>query len=112
MNSMKNVVKNIEHWKVISACLVIYDIIAVNFSYFMALWLRFDTRYSAIPIEYLNAFIKFSPFYTIICIVVFWRLHLYNSIWRFASYNEMIRCIAASFFTAIIQTLGITLFFQ
>ncbi len=109
---MKNVVKNIEHWKVISACLVIYDIIAVNFSYFMALWLRFDTRYSAIPIEYLNAFIKFSPFYTIICIVVFWRLHLYNSIWRFASYNEMIRCIAASFFTAIIQTLGITLFFQ
>ncbi len=112
MNTIKNFIKNIEHWKVISACLVFYDIIAINLSYFLALWLRFDTRYSAIPANYLNAFIRFSPFYTVICLVIFWRLRLYNSIWRFASYNELIRCIAAAFFTSIIQIVGITVFFR
>ncbi len=112
MNGIKNFIKNIEHWKVISACLVIYDIMAVNLSYFMALWLRFDTKYSAIPAEYLDAFLKFSPIYTVICLVVFWRLHLYNSIWRFASYNELIRCIAACGLTAIIQVVGITVLFR
>lgn len=109
---MKNFVKNLEHWKVIAACLVVYDIIVVNFSYLLALWLRFDTRYSSIPINYLNAFIRFSPFYTVVCIFVFWRLHLYNSIWRFASYNELIRCIAAGGITSIVQIIGITVFFQ
>ena len=112
MNGIKSFIKNIEHWKVISACLVIYDIMAVNLSYFMALWLRFDTKYSAIPAEYLDAFLKFSPIYTVICLVVFWRLHLYNSIWRFASYNELIRCIAAGGLTAIIQVVGITVLFR
>lgn len=35
-----------------------YDIVAVNFSYFFGLLIRFDLRYSSIPKEYLNAFIK------------------------------------------------------
>ncbi len=112
MNTIKNFVKSIEHWKVIAVCLVIYDIIAVNLSYFLALWLRFDTRYSAIPEYYLEAFLKFTPLYTIICIVIFWFLRLYNSIWRFASYNELLRCIASSIFTSIIQIAGITILFR
>ena len=32
----------IQHWKVIAFYLIVYDIIAVNFSYFLGLWLRFD----------------------------------------------------------------------
>ena len=34
--------KKLEHWKVIAIYLIIYDMIAVNFSYFMALLVRFD----------------------------------------------------------------------
>ena len=41
----------IQHWKVIAFYLVVYDIIAVNFSYFLGLWLRFDLQYSNIPRE-------------------------------------------------------------
>lgn len=37
--------KKLEHWKVIAIYLIIYDVIAVNFSYFMALLVRFDFRY-------------------------------------------------------------------
>lgn len=104
--------KNMEHWKLISAALVIYDIFAVNFSYFVALWMRFDLKYSAIPKEYLSAFVKFAPIYTVLCILVFWFFRLYRSLWRFASYKELVNAAAATVVTSVIQVLGITFLFH
>ena len=99
----------IDHWKIIALYLVIYDAFVINLSYFLALWLRFDTRFSQIPEGYLVPFLKFAPFYTVICIVIFWFLKLYNSVWRFASYNELLRCIYGSVITSLIHIAGITL---
>lgn len=76
--------KKLEHWKVIAIYLIIYDMIAVNFSYFMALLVRFDFRYSSIPTDYFAAWRSFAPIYTIIILAVFGCMHLYNSVWRFA----------------------------
>ncbi len=104
--------KKIDHWKVIAAYLVIYDIFVVNMSYFLALWLRFDTKFSNIPDLYLFSFCKFAPFYTVLCLIIFWRLRLYNSIWRFASYDELLRCILSSVITTLLQIIGITVFVQ
>ena len=100
----------IRHWHRVSAILVLYDIIMVNAAYFAALWLRFDCRYTLIPDYYLNAWLRFSPFYTVICILVFWRLRLYNSVWRFASYSELLRTVAASVLTTVLHSLCITVF--
>lgn len=102
----------IQHWKVIALYLMIYDIFAVNFSYFLGLWLRFDLRYSNIPKNYLHAFLKFAPIYTIAVLVIFYFLRLYNSLWRFASFNELNRILAASVITTVIQVLGITVIFE
>ncbi len=104
--------KKIDHWRVIAAYLVIYDVFVVNMSYFLALWLRFDTKFSKIPELYLFSFCKFAPFYTILCLAVFGRLRLYNSIWRFASYDELLKCILSSVITTLIQIIGITVFVQ
>mgnify|MGYP004453877559 CR=1 FL=1 len=101
----------IQHWKVIAFYLLVYDIIAVNFSYFLGLWLRFDLQYSNIPREYLSAFLKFAPVYTVAVVVVFYILRLYNSLWRFASFNELNRIFAASVITTVIQIVGITALF-
>lgn len=101
----------IQHWKVIAFYLVVYDIIAVNFSYFLGLWLRFDLQYSNIPREYLSAFLKFAPVYTVAVVIVFYILRLYNSLWRFASFNELNRIFAASVITTVIQIVGITALF-
>lgn len=92
----------IQHWKVVAFYLVVYDIIAVNFSYFLGLWLRFDLQYSNIPREYLSAFLKFAPVYTVAVVIVFYILRLYNSLWRFASFNELNRIFAASVITTVI----------
>lgn len=102
----------IQHWKVIALYLMTYDIFAVNFSYFLGLWLRFDLRYTSIPENYLHAFLKFAPIYTIAVLVIFYFLRLYNSLWRFASFNELNRILAATAITTVIQVLGITVIFE
>ena len=72
--------KGLQHAHIVMIYLVIYDIAAVSLSYFVALWLRFDLRYSAIPAEYLTAWKKFALIYAGLCVAVFWLLRLYRSI--------------------------------
>ena len=102
----------IYHWHKVSLYLMVYDFIAVCMSYFLGLWIRFDCRYSEITADYLMAYIGFIPIYAVICILVFYGLRLYKSIWRFASFNELSRVALSSVITAIIHTIGITVFFQ
>ena len=101
--------RRFEHWQVIALYLIIYDIIAVNAAYFLALWFRFDCTYSRIPEEYFSSYLKFTPWYTIFCILVFWILRLYNSVWRFASYSELMRAVIATAITFVFQVAGMTL---
>ena len=101
-----------EHWKSISLLLVIFDICAVNLAYFIALWLRFDIHFSAIPQEYLSAWVHFIPIYTVVCLGTFWFLRLYRSLWRFASITELWRVILSSVITTVFHVVGITLVFR
>lgn len=110
MSNKKTV--RLELWHTVAAFLVLYDIIAACAAYFLALWIRFDCRYSMIPTDYLNAYAKFIPFYAVACVIVFWILRLYKSIWKFASYSELMRAIIAGVITAIIHYVGITLFIE
>ena len=105
-NNLKK--RHIEHWKVIAFYLIIYDIIAVNFSYFFGLWLRFDLRFSKIPQVYLDSYLKFVPLYTVFALIVFYALHLYKSLWRFASFSELNRIFASSVITTVFHTVFIT----
>ncbi len=100
------------HWHLIAIFLMIYDFFAVNGAYFAALFLRFDAQFSQIPREYLMAWVKFVPIYTIISIGVFWLLRLYHSLWRFASYIELKQAALSSVITAILHTALITLIFR
>ena len=103
---------HLEHWQIIALLLIVYDALAVNAAYLGALMLRFDLMYSRISTQYLVAFFRFAPIYTLFCLALFWYLRLYKSIWRFASYTELIRVIQASVFSALFQIIGITLLFQ
>lgn len=104
--------RHLEHWQVIALYLVLYDIFAVNFSYFLGLWVRFDMLYNKIPEEHLTAFLKFAPWYTIFTVLIFYILRLYKSLWRFASFSELNRIFAATVITTAAHILGITIFFH
>ena len=101
-----------KHWQKVAFYLVLYDIVAVNFSYFFALLLRFDLSYTRIPGEYLSAFLRFAPFYTVFSLILFCLLRLYSSLWRFASISELNRIAVASVLTTIFHSAGITIFFR
>ena len=98
--------KKIEHWQIINIGIGIYDVIAVNLAFFAALWLRFDCQISELPDYYMRAFAHFAPIYTVASCLVFWRARLYRSIWRFASYSELLRTVAATAVTFVIQFVG------
>lgn len=93
--------RSIEHWKVITFFLIIYDYIAVLGSYFMALLIRFDLKYSMIDQRYVNGYIGSIFYYAMFVIVIFQLFKLYKSIWRFASYSELMRVAASTVITGI-----------
>ena len=86
----------VEHWQVVKAMLVIYDVISIAAAYFIALLLRFDFHYSEIPYEYLSPYKKYIPFYIVICVIIYAGMRLYRSIWRFASYDELLRVVKST----------------
>ena len=100
--------RKIEHWELVSLLLMIYDFIAILVSYLAALWLRFDCRFDGIQKEYIQTYFRTAWIYAAFCIVVFWFLRLYKSIWRFASYTELIRVIIGTVLTGVIYFIGVT----
>ena len=110
MKEKKNLHRRMERWEFVSLGLLLYDALAVNAAYFLALWLRYDMRYSAIPPEYLAAFLRFAPVYTAVCLAVFFLLRLYNSLWRFASFNELARSLGAAAITCVFHWVGMNAF--
>ena len=92
--------------------LVIFDVIAVCGSFFVALWLRFDLKYTYIPDIYFGAWLKMAPYYAVFCILVFWAFKLYRSIWRFASFTELQRITIATAITTVTYLVAITLICQ
>ena len=101
-----------EHWYNVATLLVLYDLAIVNFSFISALWLRFDLKFSTIDPSYLKAWAYFTPIYTVFCLFVFWKTRLYKSIWKYASYTELLYIIMATIITAVFHILFITVFFQ
>lgn len=91
--------------------MMLYDMFAVTAAFFLALWLRFDCEFSEIPAGYLIPWLEFAPIYAILSIAVFQIFRLYQSIWRFASVEELKRVIYASVVLAVLHTTIITLCF-
>ena len=100
--------KKMEHWKVVTFLLIAYDFLAVSLSYFAALWLRFDCKFNEIELPYLQVYYHTILIYAVFCIIVFWCVRLYKSIWRFASYSELLRMICATAVTSIVYTISVT----
>ena len=102
--------RKFEHWQVVRLLLMIYDFAAVIVSFGIALWLRFDCKVTSVEPQYLTTYTKTIIIYALFCLVVFWFLRLYKSIWRFASYSELLRVILATVVTGVIYTGSLLVF--
>lgn len=102
--------RKFEHWQVVRLLLMVYDFAAVIVSFGIALWLRFDCKVTSVEPQYLTTYTKTIIIYALFCLVVFWFLRLYKSIWRFASYSELMRVILATVVTGVIYTGSLLIF--
>ena len=100
--------RRIEHWQAISLVLVFYDFLAVCGAYFLGLLVRFDFVYSRIPVWYTETYNRFILPYALGSIIVFALFRMYNSVWRYASYTELIRTFLGSITASVIHTVLIT----
>ena len=110
--SMPNKKKNFEKWRTVAAALMLYDIAVAIGSYFLALWLRFDCNFSEIPQDYLTSWLCFAPLYAVLSVVVFYKLRLYQSIWKFASFVELERIVYSTALLGVAHTVLITVLLQ
>ena len=99
----------IEHWQLITLLMMMVDFALIHAAYFLALWIRFDFVFSSIPKVYLEAYRAFITYYASGCLIVFLLVRLYRSIWRYASYVELLFTLGASIFTSVIHAILITL---
>ncbi|MDO4935193.1 MAG: nucleoside-diphosphate sugar epimerase/dehydratase [Phascolarctobacterium sp.] len=95
--------KKFQSWQVTALLLIIYDVLTVGMAHFMALWLRFDLRYSLIPNVYLHNLWNLMPVIAALSVVLLWHSRLYQSIWRFASFTELIRVLGVAFIVELTQ---------
>ena len=101
-----------EKFHIVSILLALYDIVVSAGAYLVALWIRFDCQYSQIPQDCFMAWLRFMPIYAVVCVFIFWRFKLYQSVWRFASFSELARTAAASLILGVFYTVGITVMFR
>lgn len=94
-----------------SILLAVYDIMAVNVSYFLALLFRFDGFFSQIPDYYVRAYVKFIPIYTILCLVIFYASKMYQSVWQYASFNKLAHTCIGSTVASLLHILLITVIY-
>ena len=97
----------------VALCLVLCDIVSVSAAYFVSLWLLYDLRISLmLPTEEFKTFLTFMPFYAFACVIIFAVLHLYQSLWRFASFVEFRRVVVASLVAGVFYGVFVSIVFQ
>ena len=112
LNSVYGRRRGLEHWQVIAVILAVYDFVAVCGAYFLALLLRFDGVFSAIPQKYIQPYSQFILPCAVGSVLVFFLARMYNSVWRYASYTELVRCFIGSMIASVAHTALITVLLQ
>lgn len=95
-------------WVLLRLSLVVFDIVAVNISYYLALLIRFYVNFelNALALPYVPAYRTFAPWYTICCLVIFALFKLYDSRWKYASLGDLNRILLACLVTCVVQVVG------
>ena len=104
--------RKLEHWQIMALCLLAFDFLSIHLSYFLALWLRFDCRYSEIPGDYLKNFQYTITAYTVVALAIFLCFKMYRTMWRYASFEVFIRTSVGSVAASMLYTVVMLICFR
>ena len=94
--------------------MILFDAFAVNISYFIALLVRYYVHFEfrASAAKYLPMFYEFAPFYTLLCLIVFYLMKMYHGMWKYAGLSEMNRILTACVITSVAHAVVTVVFFE
>lgn len=110
MSNKPGMKKHIKQWKIIAIGLMSFDYIAIHLAYFLALWFRFDCRFSQIPVGYINGYLCSIIIYAFVSILIFWFFGMYKGVWSFVSYPEVLRFSLGSAISSLLYFFVFTFF--
>ena len=105
-----DIINRIKHWQKVAYVLIAYDLITVMLSYLLALWIRFDCKYTTIGQGYMLTYYKTIIPYAIFTVVIYQFFGLYRSIWRFASFYELKKLVLSTAVTLVANAVIVTAF--
>ena len=73
--------------------IMVLDVLSICGSFFAALWIRHEFRFSTIPVRYINTFLHTIGWWILVSLVVFWVFKLYKSIWSYVSFDTLFRTV-------------------
>lgn len=80
--------------------LLILDFGAIHLAFFLAFYIRFDGQVflNKVAQDYFEIFIEHALVIALVKLLVFAAFRMYNSLWRYASVEELIQVVMAGFF--------------
>lgn len=88
--------------------LVLFDILTINLTAFLALYIRYEFDYAALTASgFLESFARYALPNTVMILTLFALFRLYSSLWGFAGADEMAHIFTASMLAMVIQAIFI-----
>lgn len=76
-------------------CLIVMDMVLISLASFLALATRFDLKIDTIEPNFMNTMIRTMPLLVVMTLVVFAIFRIYNSLWEYASIQELVNVAIA-----------------
>ncbi len=90
--------------------LVIYDIISIISSAFLALLIRYEFSFGVIPGQFKHPIEKFLPINVIITLIIFYVFRLYSSLWAYAGETELQSIVVSCVLSGVVNLIGLQFF--
>ena len=93
-------------------CLIVYDIISVILSAYLAILIRYGFDISQVPGHFVDPINKFLPINILLTLIILYFFRMYNSLWAFAGETELQNLVLACVLSSLLQAVGIQFFRQ
>lgn len=90
--------------------LLVGDIIAILLSSFLALWVRYEFVLANIDRIFVQSVCYYAGINIVCTIAIFYTFHLYTSLWKYASVNELVNISLAVVLSGILNAVGMKVF--
>lgn len=91
--------------------LMVYDSVAVFLAEILSLWTRLDFSLKTDEgMLFVETAFHYLWFNIMVTLIIFWIMHLYNSLWQYASVQELLNVVIACLLSSALQSVGMHMF--